>query len=196
MLRTLLSLSAAVAVLSACGSSPVDAEPFEGAEGGIEARGPGFTFVSLRNLAPDSAGVSAIVPAADSATTRWDLAFRGTEILLNGGGSGLGAGVGAVLDVPFDAVADALADTIVYRRDGESPCPSGPARAVCTGPGDGLFETAPGGGVTPIPRRTLVLRLGDGQGYAKVAIQSFIDDVYTIRYAVNPDGSSFLPDEE
>ncbi len=177
----------------------MDAEPFQGTEAGIDASGPGFTLVSLRNLAPDSAAVSPLVPAGDSATTRWDLALRGTEILLNGGSSGLGAGVGVVLDVPFGAVDDALVDTVSYRRDGESPCPSGPPRAVCTGPSNGLFETRTGADgsevVVPIPGRTLLLRLGDGQGYAKVAVESFDDGVYTIRYAVNPDGSSFLSDD-
>ena len=135
-------------------------------------------------------------------------------MVLNGGSSGPGAGVGVVVDTPFDQVTDALADDFFYRRDGESLCPTGPARAVCTGAGDGWFETMalPGGGqaVVPIPGQTLLLRLGDGQGYAKVEFRSYyrgapdvgaIDAAsepgfYTLRFAVDPDGASFIDEEE
>ncbi len=211
MLRTLPLLLALAAALTACGSSPADAEPFEGREDGVETGVGSVVLYSLRNNAPDSAGVAAVIPPADSATTRWDLGFRGTEVLVNGGSSGLGAGIGVVVDVPFDEIDDALLDDATYRRDGESPCPSGPPRAVCTGPGDGWFETqtlADGREVVvPIPGRTLLLRLGDGQGYAKVEFESYYRGapdpveadaqagVYAFRYAVSPDGTSFLPDE-
>ncbi|PAP76589.1 HmuY family protein [Rubrivirga marina] len=213
MSRPLLFVALAL-VWGACGSSAFDAEPYRGTEADVEAGdGADVTLYSLGRPTADSTAVPRVVPASDSATTRWDLGFRGTEILLNGGSSGPGAGVGVVVDVPIEEVDDALNDDYVYRRDGESPCPSGPPRAVCTAPGDGWFEEVglPGGGtaVVPVEGRTLLLRLGNGQGYAKVRFVSYyrgapdvaaIDDdseggVYTFEYVVNPDGSSFVETE-
>src|SRR6185436_18729473 len=43
-----------------------------------------FTFYSLRS--------NAVIGLGDSATNSWDLAFRGTTILVNGGTSGPGNG--------------------------------------------------------------------------------------------------------
>ena len=214
MFRSAL-LVTAVLVCSACGSSAFDAEPYGGVASDVEAgEGARVTRYSLGRATADSVTTARVVADSDSATTRWDLGFRGAEVLLNGGASGPGAGVGVVVDVPFEEVTDALNDSYTYRRDGESPCPSGPARAVCTGDGDGLFERLPlaGGGeaVVPVPGRTLLLRLGDGQGYAKVRFLSTYrgapdvatldgseeGGVYTFEYYVNPDGSSFLPEED
>lgn len=204
-------LVALVLACGACGSGAFDAEPYDGAATDVEAGdGADVVLFSLGRPTEDSTFAPQVVPASDSATTRWDLGFRGTEVLLNGGSSGPGAGVGVMVDVPFDDVADALDDDYVYRRDGESPCPVGAFRAVCPAPGDGWFETLalPGGGtaVVPIAGRTLLLRLGNGQGYAKVRFVSYyrgapdvgaIDaasegGVYTFDYRVNPDGSSFV----
>ena len=208
MTRPFLLLAALAC--GACGSSPFDPEPYAGTAADVGGgAGAGVTLFSFGRPTEDSAAVVGVVE--DSASTRWDLGFRGAEVLLNGGTSGPGAGVGVVVDVPFEEVDDALNDEYVYRRDGESPCPSGPPRAVCDGD---LFEALalPGGGtaLVPIPGRTLLLRLGNGQGYAKVRFQSTYrgapdaadldgsqeGGVYTFDYAVNPDGSSFLPDEE
>ncbi len=210
----LLLLVVLALVWGGCGSSAFDAEPYDGTASDVEAgEGADVVLFSLGRVGEDSVTTPRVVPASDSVTTRWDLGFRGTEVLLNGGSSGPGAGVGVVVDVPFDDVDDALNDDYVYRRDGESPCPVGAFRAVCPAPGDGWFEelALPGGGaaVVPVAGRTLLLRLGNGQGYAKVEFLSYyrgapdvgaIDadsegGVYTFRYRVNPDGSSFVETE-
>ncbi|MCU0471324.1 MAG: hypothetical protein MUF58_22340 [Arcicella sp.] len=41
---------------------------------------------------------------SDSATTKWDLAFRGTTILTNGGSSGIGQGGASILNGIFDEI--------------------------------------------------------------------------------------------
>ncbi len=162
---------------------------------------PGGSFV-LYSLRDDD-----VVEAADSATTAWDIGFRGTEVILNGGSSGPGAGIGVIAPVLYTTVNDALIESVTYRRDGESPCLSGPPRAVCTGAGDGWFETqgvAGGTTIVPIPDQTLLLRLGDGRGFAKVRFRSYYrgapaspsassePGVYTFDFTVNPTGSSFV----
>ena len=193
MPRLLLAVFAVA--LAACGAGAPDPQPFEGAFT-VAAPGPDTTLVSFETTGEDAeTGTAVVVDAADAATTRWDLGLLGTQVFLNGGSSGPGGAVGTVVDVAFDAVADALADDYVYRRDGESPCPTGPPRAVCTGDGDGLFRTV-GEAVEPVPGRTLLLRLGDGQGYAEVAVEAYdaATATYTLRYRVNPDGSSFQVD--
>ena len=68
----------------------------------LDARGEDghFTFYSLRD--------GAVVPAADSASAKWDLAFKSTTILVNGGASGPGEGGVVVLeDTSFAAVTEA-----------------------------------------------------------------------------------------
>ncbi len=49
---------------------------------------------------------------ADSASTAWDIGFRGTEVILNGGSSGPGAALGVVVPEAFDDVEDALANDV------------------------------------------------------------------------------------
>ena len=149
------------------------------------------------------------VPSDSVTTLAWDIGFRGTEVILNGGTSGVGAGVGVLVDLPFESVGEAVVEAFFFRRDGESPCPSGPARAVCDVPGDddAWYSTAPlaGGGtaIVPVDGRTLVLRLADGQGYAKIDFESYYRGApdppratsepgfYTFEVVANPEGSSF-----
>ena len=146
-----------------------------------------------------STSVRAVPVRPDSvATTAWDVGLRGVEVLLNGGTSGPGAGVGVVEATPFEAVTDARLEVTPYRRDGQSPCPTGPARAVCVGPDgpDSWYTLGPAGAVAPIPGRTLVVRLGDNRGFAKVEFQGYTGDraagAYDLRFTVNPQGPSFF----
>lgn len=152
----------------------------------------GVVYVSLRAAA---AGDAAVLPASAAATTRWDLAFDGAEVRLNGGSSGPGTAIGVVLATPFASVTDALREDIAYRRDGDSPCVSGPLRAVCTGPGEGLLDETDGR-VVPVLGQVLLLRLADGRGYAKLQVESVTDGPggeprLAFRYVVNSEGASF-----
>ena len=161
---------------------------------------------------------------ADSASTLWDIGFRGNEIILNGGTSGPGAAVGVIVNEAFQDVTDAEDPSYVYRRDGESECPEvqtpfgpqpGRSRAVCVGSGNSWYTYVPfpggrGGYVVPTPGRTLVVKLADNSGYAKINFQSYYqgapepstitdrsqDRYYTFEYVVNDQGSEFEADAE
>ncbi|WP_243665232.1 HmuY family protein [Rhodothermus marinus] len=123
-----------------------------------------YTFFSLRTgeivLRYDEPDRS------DSASTAWDLAFQGTNILINGGTSGPGQGGAVVLEVPFDEVTEAPTDD-QFRVDGVDECPNGVKRAICPGSGNGWYNYDPTTHiVTPIPGRTIVVRTADGR-YAR-----------------------------
>ena len=62
-----------------------------------------FTFFSFEE--------NAIVANEDSATTKWDIGFRGTTIILNGGSSGPGAASGQIVDGVFNELTEAPART-------------------------------------------------------------------------------------
>jgi hypothetical protein len=188
LLLALLSLS-----LAACVTSRPSPPPAVVTVEDLDARGEdgSFAFYSLR--------VGRLVPTADSASTTWDLAFRTTTILVNGGASGPGMGGVIVLeDTTFAAVTAAP-----------------PADSFAVDRGTGRAETAiPGGGgngwyaydfatgiVSPRPA-VLVVRTADGR-YAKVQIESYYEGApapdeiapdegfryYTFRYLFQPDGS-------
>ncbi len=155
----------------------------------------------------------------DSATTSWDLGFRGTSIIVNGGTSGPGQGAATVAVGLFDAFT-AVPDSVTLRVDGAaaSVCPGtntpggmvpGTPRAICTGSNNGWYNyNQPQNLIAPIPGRTILVRTADGRGYAKVQIQSYYlgapatpvtlggpgdtpDRRYTFRYVVNPAGRDF-----
>ena len=130
--------------------------------------GPGagpFALVSLRD--------GRVVPNADSASTVWDLGFRGTEVIVNGGASGPGEAAAALVDEPF-AEATSLPDTSLL-TDGERECPRGGAAVVCAGSGNGWYVYE-ANAIRPVPDRTLVVRLADGVGGARVRFVSYYRD--------------------
>ncbi len=189
--------------LAACdGSDPIEqpepidaqrvtdlaADPIVGTDPGTgQPVGTGrFAFFSLRE--------NAVVPASDSATTRWDIALRGTTILVNGGTSGPGQGQAQVWTGTFEDLAEAPADG--YATD------SGAGNAIPTGSGNGWYNYNPQLNlITPIPGRVLVIRTADGR-YAKLSIISYyrgapaspdpLNDearYYTFDYVLQPDGT-------
>lgn len=157
---------------------------------------------------------------ADSASTRWDIGFRGSDIIINGGTSGPGAGTAVVVPETFGAVTDALEASYVYRRDGEDACPDiqtpvgpqpGTPRAVCGGSGNGWYSYTPfpggrGGYLLPTPGRTLLVRLADNSGYAKVNFLNYyqgtpapsaitdrsVGRYFTFEYVVTDKSGSFV----
>lgn len=151
-----------------------------------------FTFFSLRT--------GEVVPNADSASTAWDLAFRGTEIRVNGGTSGPGNGAALVWTGAFEDLAEAPADG--YAIDDAD------GNAIPTGSGNGWYNYAPQTNlISPIPGRVLVVKTADGR-YAKVRIVSYYrgapetpdpatDEAryYTFDYVFQPDGSRTLTDD-
>ncbi len=126
------------------------------------AEGP-FTLYSLRE--------ERIVPQKDSASAVWDIGFRSTTIIVNGGTSGPGQGAATVISMPFEDVTEPPADNL-FRTDGDGDCPNESVYAICTGSLNGWYEYAGSGVVNPMPATTLVIRLAEGS-FAKVRIVKY-----------------------
>jgi hypothetical protein len=126
--------------------------------GGIPYGAGKFTFFSLEN--------KALVSNADSATAKWDVAFRGTTILVNSGSSGPGSGGAFVFTGSFDNMVTIPVDS-VFRTD------NAPLYAIPTGSGKGWYNyNGPVNLLTPLPGRVLVIRTASGK-YAKIEIQNY-----------------------
>jgi hypothetical protein len=159
---------------------------------------------------PQSAGTTTyyslvdnkIITKADSATTKWDIAFSSTKILVNSGTSGPGLGGAFVFKGLFDDLKTIPADSS-FATDNSTAAsyaiPLGSGRAWYTY--DGLTTL-----VSPIAGRVLVIRTANGK-YAKIEILNYykggvtlastasVNDklfkqrYYTFRYAYQPNGS-------
>jgi HmuY protein len=160
--------------------------------GGIPFGSGKFTFFSLEN--------KALVSNADSATTKWDIAFRGTTILINAGSSGPGNGGAFVLTGSFDNLPSLPADS-VFRTD------NAPVYAIPVGSGRSWYNyNGPVNLLTPLPGRVLAIRTASGK-YAKLEIQNYYkggvtpattapDNIklteqryYTFRFTYQPNGT-------
>lgn len=151
----------------------------------------GYTFFSLVD--------GDIVASSDSASTNWDIAFRGTSILTNSGVSGPGEGGAVLLDLPFDDIT--IAPENGYSTDSDEQL------SIPTGSGNGWYTYTGGGNpphaVLPMDDVSIVLRTADGSRYAKLEIISYYEGnpdtgteefantdtrpeggIYTFRYAV------------
>lgn len=146
-----------------------------------------FAFYSLREnrlvLGSDEAD------RADSTSAEWDIAFRGTTIIANGGDRGPEQGGLLLVDSLFEEVSVAPATGYTYETSAALP--------------DSLrwYNYNPQANViTPKPGRVLVVRTADGR-YAKVRILSYYEGgttaptasdtprYYTFEYVFQPDGS-------
>ena len=144
---------------------------------------------------------NAIIANTDSATTKWDIGFRGTTIITNGGNSGPGAGGAFVYTGTFSDLAQIPTDS-TFRID-NAPT----SYAIKTGSGNGWYSyNGATNLITPIPGRILVIRTASGK-YAKVEIQNYYKGgvtpdatasdndkltkqrYYTFRYTYQSDGT-------
>ena len=143
-----------------------------------------------------------VIASSDAASTKWDIAFSSTKILINGGTSGPGIGGAFVYVGLFDALKTIPADSNFATDNGNAASfaiPLGSGRAWYTY--DGLTTL-----VSPIAGRVLVIRTATGK-FAKIEIISYykggvtlpasasVNDklfkqrYYTFRYAYQPNGS-------
>lgn len=135
------------------------------------------------------------IAVSDSASSKWDIAFRSTTIITNGGASGPGAG-GAFVQraASFDSYAAIAADSAFHTDNA-------PAYAVPTGSGNGWYNyDFTTNIISPIPGNIIIVRTASGK-YAKIEILSYYqgapatptaDNVaryYTFRFIYQPDGS-------
>lgn len=147
---------------------------------------------------------------SDSTTTAWDIGFRGTDIIVNGGTSGPGQGQAVVLPNTFAEVTEVPPGT-TFRTDGAaaSMCSNNILRAICGGTAPAntqgwyTYDSA-NNLINPTAGRTILVRTADGAGYAKIQIKSYYQNApatpnptadasryYTFDFVLNPSGTSF-----
>jgi len=159
---------------------------------------------------PQSAGTTTyyslvdnkVIASTDAASTKWDIAFSSTKILVNSGTSGPGLGGAFVYVGLFDALKTIPADTNFATDNANAASyaiPLGSGKAWYTY--DGLTTL-----ISPIAGRVLVIRTATGK-FAKIEILNYykggvtlpatasVNDklfkqrYYTFRYAYQPNGS-------
>ena len=108
--------------------------------------------------------------------TDWDIAFRGTTILINGGSSS------GILDAPQRTgnagayIADGIFDEINSINSGAFAQDGPDGLAIPTGSGNGWYTYDPTQlTILPIPGKVIVLRTADNK-YAKIEILSYYKD--------------------
>ena len=138
-------------------------------------------------------------------TQEWDIAFRGTTIIVNGGTKiGLndepnrnGSGAVGIANGTFSSITSA--DVSSLSQDGSN------SPAIPTGSGNGWYNYSgpPTFLITPIPGKILIVKTHDDR-YAKVEILSYYKDApanpnfmssesryYTFNYLYNPNEKDF-----
>jgi hypothetical protein len=118
-----------------------------------------YTFYSLEK--------NALVPNTDSASTKWDIAFVSTKILINGGTSGTGMGGAFVYTGLFDDLKTISADS-VFKTDN---APASYAIPYGSGKGWYTYDQATSL-ITPLAGRVLVIKTASGK-YAKLEIINY-----------------------
>ncbi|GHN02936.1 hypothetical protein WSM22_44250 [Cytophagales bacterium WSM2-2] len=188
-----------VTVSDVAADPPTGYNPTTGAPIGYKNK---FTFFSF--------STGAVVANADSATTKWDIAFNRTTIIVNAGTSGPGTGgaivqVGAFDDLKTVPDGDFKTDNVASKAAYFSSQTSSSSFAVPTGSDAAWYHyDATAHTITPIAGRVLVIRTATGK-YAKVEILSFykgapatpnamsdLANYYTFRYKYQASGSKTL----
>lgn len=158
--------------------------------------------VSTKNFMLFSFEENAVVLNADSATATWDIGFRGTTIILNGGTSGPGQASGQIVSGIFDELKEAPDAGYIADAADEKAIVGSNGWYTYTG-----TTSVPNHAILPIAGKILVLKTGDGK-YAKVEIISYYQGnpdtttpafadlttrpasrYYTFRFIYQPDGS-------
>jgi hypothetical protein len=132
---------------------------------------------------------------SDSTSTRWDIAFQSSNIIVNSSATGGGQGGVQVLDADFDVVDEAPTTGYTTERVGLESSSN-----LAWGTYDPMAML-----VLPLSGKTLAIKTADGN-YAKVRIVSyykgapdvpdaFADESrwYTFEYVYQPDGSNSFP---
>lgn len=182
------------AVLTATTVSNLAADPPSGGYNPTNGQAIGvtkkFTLFSFKT--------GAQVANTDSATTKWDIGFNSTSIIINSGTSGPGtAGAQVVTGVFADLTAAPEAGYFVDNKNT-------PFYAIPRGSGNGWYSyNASANIITPIAGKFIVVKTADGK-YAKMEILSYykdapatptsssVDRYYTFRFIYQADGTTRL----
>jgi hypothetical protein len=172
---------------------------------------PADTVTGLVNGRPQYAGSityyslvdDTIVSKADSATTKWDVAFSSTKILVNSGTSGPGLGGAFVYIGLFDALKTIPADSN-FATDNSKASPS--LYAIPQTSAGWYIYNRLTNIITPAAGRVLVIRTATGK-YAKIEVLNYYKGgitpeptapiseklskqrYYTFRYVYQPNGT-------
>lgn len=132
-----------------------------------------------------------IIPNSDSATTKWDIGFKATTIIINGGSSGPGKGEAQVISTVFNQLV--VAPETGYTTDAS-------AKKAISGWYSYNMTTHI---ISPVTGAVIVLKTANGN-YAKVEITSYYKDApatpdenslsryYHFRFAYQADGTTKL----
>lgn len=134
-----------------------------------------------------------IIPDTEIATSKWDIGFRSTTIIVNSGASGPGSAGAQVVNALFDEYNEA--PEAGYNVDGAT-------KAIPTGSGNGWYNATPTQPtiITPIAGKVIVIKTAQGK-FAKVQIISYYKGApanpngteqaryYTFRYVHQADGT-------
>ncbi|MEO6489010.1 MAG: HmuY family protein [Ferruginibacter sp.] len=117
-----------------------------------------FSFFSIEN--------NSLIPSTDSATSRWDIGFKGTTIITNAGTSGPGLGGAFVQIGTFDGLNTISPDS-TFKMD------AAPVYAITTGSGKGWYNYDGANNLlTPLPGRVMVIRTSSGK-FGKLEITNY-----------------------
>lgn len=131
----------------------------------------------------------------------WDIAFRGTTILVNGGEASAEDQPGRTGNAGAYLETGVLADVTTVNEGGFAQDSAENGLAIPTGSGNGWYNYDPTNHtINPIAGKVLVVRTHDGK-YAKVEILSYYEDgapneelsnsqTYTFNYVYQPGDSS------
>jgi hypothetical protein len=141
-----------------------------------------------------SFATNSVIANTDSATTKWDIGFRGTSIIINGGAVRIGQGGAYIHTGLFENLTE-IPTTQTFNTDQTAT-----NLAIPTGAGSGWYNyNAATNWISPIAGKVLVIRTGDGK-FAKVEILSYYKDApatpsptaiarhYTFRYVYQKGG--------
>jgi hypothetical protein len=129
--------------------------------------------VSTKNYTLFSFNDNAIIQNSDSSSTKWDIGFRGTTIILNGGTSGPGQAQGQIVTGVFDELTEAPETGYLSDTANEKAILGSNGWYNYTG-----TTLVPNHAILPIAGKILALKTANGK-YAKVEIISY--------YQGNPD---------
>lgn len=130
---------------------------------------------------------------SDSASTKWDIGFRSTSIIVNSGISGMGQASAAVVDGIFSDIKT-VPTTAVFAQDAATTL------AIPTGSGKGWYNYT-NNQIIPIAGKVILVKTADGK-YAKMEILSYykgapstidansVGRYYSFRFVYQPDGTT------